>query len=343
MRMKPGVAEMRGGGMGPLLLQVVAGLGVVAMALLTAGCGDQGESAGGESGETRVIVASIHPLADLASQVAGPGFEVQTLLSAGATPHGFELTAEKMRLLGRADLVLAVGSNVDPWADRAAEQVAGDLPVLHMAEMVDRAAAGHEHAHDNEHDDHGHGHARPEDHLWLDPVLARQWVDALREELVSRFPDRSAEIERNATAVVASLEELDQAYREQLANVPRKELVTFHNAFDRLAERYGLEVVAHLTEVELDHGAEIRPDRWRQAVAAVRTHDLRVLYSEPQFPDRAIASLQREAGVDVLRLDPLGHPRREGFETYQAMMRSNLATLVDGQSRSRWRGEAVTW
>ncbi|MFA9477086.1 metal ABC transporter substrate-binding protein [Phycisphaerales bacterium AB-hyl4] len=338
------------------------------MLALLLGCGERDEPIADNSGEpaeqTYIIVASIHPLADLASQVTGPGFEVHTLLPAGATPHGFEPTADKIRLLGRADLILTVGLTLDPWADRAAATAGRDTPLLSMAEMLDReavdAVAGelrevqingefgydehehhdhdhdHDHGHDHDHHDHYHDHDGPDSHLWIDPVLVKQWVRQLRSELVTRFPARSDEIERNAAAVLASLEQLDAEFREQLAAVPKRELVTFHNAFDRLANRYGLEVVAHLTDADLEHGAEIRPGRWRQAVAAVRQYDLKVLYSEPQFPVRELASIRRETGVEVLTLDPLGHPRREGYRTYQETMRTNLETLVDGQSRTRY-------
>ena len=57
---------------------------------------------------------------------------------------------------------------------------------------------------------------------------------------------------------------------------------------------------------------------------------------EPELVD----ALAREAGVQVLRLDPLGHPAVPGYDSYHAMLESNLQTLVQGQSLEAGTPEA---
>ena len=311
--------------MGPLFSMIALAMLLAGVSGLSLGCGR------GETDDARLhVVASIQPLADLARQVAGDDgpARVSVIVPPGVTPHGFELTTSRARQLAQADVVLVVGLGLDRWAERAAGRVAPDAHVLAMAQMLGHD--DHDHDHDHHHD-HDHDHAGPNPHLWLDPVLARQWVLALGEELARLRPGDAREFRDNAAAVADSLATLHAEHEQALANVGRRQLVTFHNAFDRLAERYDLEVVAHLTPVELSPGGEVVPARLRAAIAAVRRHELAVVYAEPQFPDAAVRALQRETGTRVLRLDPLGNPDREGYETYQAMMRSNLAILVEGQ------------
>ncbi len=303
-------------------------LAALAAAVMSAGTGCNRA----EPDDARLrIVASIHPLADLARQVVGDQADghVGVIVPPGATPHGFEMTTDRVRDLARAEIVLVVGLGLDAWADRAAASVAPDARVLSMAQMLGRDDH-HSHDHAHNHDDHHH-HAGPNPHLWLDPVLAERWVLALGEQLARVRPEQAEHFRGNAAAVAESLRRLHAEHEQALADVPRRQLVTFHNAFDLLAERYGLEVVAHLTPVELSPGGEVVPARLRAAINAVRTHELDVVYAEPQFPDAAVRALQRETGVQVLRLDPIGHPGRDGYDSYQAMMRSNLATLVQGQ------------
>lgn len=314
--------------------KVSAALWVAATMVLCA-CDDRSRS--GDGSEKPVVVASIYPLASLAGQVLGEDVRVETLLPAGATPHGLELTADRLRMLAEADALLVVGRGLDNWALRAAERTGRKIPVLSMAEMVEGESLSphHDHAHDA-HDDHGdHGHGPLNPHVWLDPVRAMAFVEALTEEMSQRFPEHAQAIRERAERLTAELAELDAAYREQLADVDVKQLITFHNAFDLLAERYGLEVVAHLTPIELNPGAEVTPARLLAAVAAVERHGLSVVYAEPQFPLAAVAALQNQTGVAVMRLDPLGAPNRPGYATYQQMMRSNLQTLVQGQRRAQ--------
>ncbi len=314
-----------------------------------------------------LVLVSIHPLASLTRELAGDDFEVATLLPTDASPHGFDLRPAQRATAARAKLVVMVGMGLDDWAARSVGQ---DVPVLRFAQAVeapthndhdsatDAKAHADEapvaappvaeaHAADDAHDDHAneahdapgdaphahaHDHSGPNPHLWLDPVLAKRFVVPLAEELTKLKPDLASEIAKRAQAVLKKLEALDVEYRRELTKVPVKELVTFHNAFDLLAERYGLEVVGHLTPVELGPGAEITPRRLQDAIDQVASRKLKVVYAEPQFPRNAIDAIGRATGARVLILDPLGSPNRPGYEDYFVLMRSNLATLVKGQS-----------
>ncbi len=176
-------------------------------------------------------------------------------------------------------------------------------------------------------------HERANPHHWLDPVQTAVFVEQLGEQLATHEPEHRESIERNTKELLAVVHAVDDEYRTRLHKVKRRELVTFHNAFDLLAARYDLQVVAHLTPIELTPGGEIAPARLQQAVEVIKRLELPVIYVEPQFPQRTIIVLQQHANVQVLRLDPLGNPRRPAYATWQAMMRSNLDTLVDGQNR----------
>jgi len=126
---------------------------------------------------------------------------------------------------------------------------------------------------------------------------------------------------------------LHEKHKAELGKLVTKELVTFHNAFDLLAERYGLKVVAHLTEMDLPSGAEVTPTSLIEARDAVKKFKLKTLYAEPAYPDAALHAIAEATGVKVLRLDDLGGPDREGYRGYFEMMESNLKVLVEGQSR----------
>lgn len=321
------IGKIAGGGMGVMRLIVVL---IAAFGLAGCGGAEQGQ---GDTGEP-VIVASIFPLADLAQQVVGDEFEVEVLLPPGVTPHGFELTPDQLRTLHNADVLIVTGTAVDSWAQRAAKATGKGITIISMAKLVNDAAAYDDHdahAHDAHNHDHAHDHAGPNPHLWLDPVRTAAFVEALGQKLSQRYPEQGEAIYQHTASLLDTIHAVDQAYREQVQAMPRKQLVTFHNAFDLVAQRYGLEVVTHLTPIEMAPGGEVTWDRIREAVEAIRQYKLQVIYAEPQFPDAAVKSLQRESGAKLLRLDPLGHPQKKGYENWQAMMRSNLAVLVQGQ------------
>lgn len=316
------------------------------------GCGEQNESSGATRNKNADdatdprVVASIFPLGSLAAQIVGDTGDVTVMLPAGRSPHAFELTVRQVRELAKADVLVVAGGGVDPWARRAGERFASDLRVFEMNEVVDAtsedASAGggteDESGHDHPHDHAGHMHGRVNPHHWLDPKHAADFVSHLGTELARDFPEHSDTLLANTEALLKVILAVDADYRDRLHNVQRRELVTFHNAFDPLAERYSLDVVAHLTPIELTPGGEVTPARLQETAAAIARHHLPVIYAEPQFPETAVAALRDRTGVTVLRLDPLGDPRRAGYDSWQAMMRSNLDTLIDGQNRQQRSG-----
>ncbi|MFW6059279.1 MAG: metal ABC transporter substrate-binding protein [Phycisphaeraceae bacterium] len=311
---------------------------MVVMAVAAAGCGERGAAEReGEENERLRVVASIFPLGSLAERVVGEAGQVTVLLPAGRSPHAFELTVRQVRELADADVLVVAGGGVDPWATRAAERFGQQVRVVDVDAVVRAArkdASGVGSAVDEidemEHD-HGRGAVNP--HHWLDPKRAAEFVSHLGTELARDFPAHSETLLANTKATLDTILAVDALYRAQLRGVKRREMVAFHNAFDLLAERYGLEVVAHLTPIELVPGGEVTPGRLEAVLARIEEHDLEVIYAEPQFPETAVAALRERAGVAVLRLDPLGDPRREGYDSWEALMRSNLETLVEGQSR----------
>ncbi len=268
-----------------------------------------------------VIAVSIFPVASLVSQLTGDWAEVVTLLPASASPHDAELSADQIRDLNRTDLLVVVGFGLDPWAEKAAEAAQKrlsvfrwqDLPLEGRPLLSSITPA-------------------PNQHLWLDPVRAAEFSLALSGRLSEQYPEHSAEIKKSTESLVTDLKKLDHEYAEQLAAVHERRLITFHNAFDLIARRYGLEIVARLTDIELTPGGEVTPDKYRAAIEAIRKYQLKVLYAEPEFPDQVVQMLKRQTGVEVLELDAQGNPAVEGYRTYQEMMRSNLKTLVKGQS-----------
>ena len=304
-----------------------------------------------------MVVASIYPLADLAEELLGDLGEAHALLPAGSTPHGFSPTPDALRTLRDADLLLTVGRGLDPWAKRLADRLEDPPVVLNFAEIAERAgvvdadASGppagdeaqdhHDHTdhtdhtdddtHDHDHD-HDPDHLGPNPHLWLDPHAVRVFVEHLAAAAESKVPENQRETLRaNRDELLRRIDEIDRAYREQTNALSRKRMVTFHNAFDPLAERYGLEVVAHLTPIGLGGGGEVTPGRLDAAVRAIERHDVPAVYVEPQFSDAVARRIAEQTGVDVLPLDPLGHPHIEGRRGWFELMRFNLEQLVKGQ------------
>jgi zinc transport system substrate-binding protein len=257
------------------------------------------------------IVASIFPLQDVARQVGGDAVRVDVLVPPGASPHGFEPKPAQVEQFSRADLVLTIGSGFDPWADRLADASGRkDLRRLVFARAVARVPLP--------------GPPTTDPHLWLDPILMRTFVDSLAATLTALRPGAAAAIATRAAAYRAELDSLDSEYRARLAAAPRKSFVTLHAAFHYLAARYGLEQVSVFSADMEEPG----PADLERVARFVRDRGVTVLFVQPQLPLSNVAWLREQAGLRVATLDPLENASQPERDTYVAIMRRNLDTLV---------------
>ena len=95
------------------------------------------------------------------------------------------------------------------------------------------------------------------------------------DELTQVDPGHAGDHAAASDALQADLGALDAAYREGLAGCRGRTLVTSHEAFGYLAERYGLVQVGI---AGLDPAVEPSPARLRDVVEVVEGRDVRTVY-----------------------------------------------------------------
>jgi len=289
------------------------------------------------------LAASVFPVADLVGRVAGERCHVVTLLPPGRSPHGYSLRPAEAESLVRARMLFAVGHGLDGWAIRAARGVNSRCKVIVLTEALglEQQVPGHRQQETAEPEQNaGHGSAeqsgagdegRAEDahrgmdpHIWLDPVLAGRIAELAAGELAREDPDGRDVYQRNLFSLKQQLAGLDEEYRTVLASCEGRTLVVFHPGYGYLARRYGLEQLA------VAAGDAANPGQVQRIIDTIRGQRIRAVYREPQFDSKWVDFISRATGAQVLVLDSQGHAAKEGYDSYFAMMRTNLAALKEG-------------
>ncbi|RZU30917.1 metal ABC transporter substrate-binding protein [Blastococcus saxobsidens] len=303
--------------------------------LLLTGCGGSDGGAAAAGGDGLSVVAGFYPLEWAASRIGGDLVEVSSLTAPGAEPHDLELTPRDVAGVSDADLLVHLGG-FQAAVDEAAESQAGDhsWDVAEVANLSLTASGDdHEHAED-EHAEEGHAEDEEatDPHFWLDPTRLADVGDALAERLTELDPDGAETYEQNAAALREDLEALDQEMSAGLTDCAVDTLVTSHDAFGYLADRYGLEVVAISG---ISPSAEPSADQLAQISSLVTERGVTTVYTETLVDPAVAETVAAEAGVRTAVLDPLeGLTDESAGEDYLAVMRANLATLQEGQSCS---------
>ena len=174
-------------------------------------------------------------------------------------------------------------------------------------------------------------------HLWMDPVLAKQYVLKIRDALIAVDPAHAAEYRRNAASYNARLDELIEQIRKQIATIPpsHRYMIVFHNAWQYYNDRFG---IATLGFVERNPGQEPNPQQIAQLIDLAKQHHVHGVFSEPEYSPKLLYSIAQGAGIKVVENlydDSVGTDPR--VANYIAMLTYDTDVIVQDAEVTRHR------
>lgn len=269
------------------------------------------------------VVTSFYPVYLMALNLTQgvEGVTVRNLAAPGTgCLHDYQLQTGDMKALAQADVFLINGAGMEGYLTHVYDAFPS-LPVVEAAAGIELLGE----------DDLplavGEGEGEANAHLWLDVKNASAMAANLCEGLSTVMPERRAAFESNRDAYQARLAELDAELTAGLAELPRREIITFHEAFPYFARAYGLDVVA---VVNREPGEALSPAKLSELVTLVRQLGAPPLFVEPQYEDMAAQTLAKETGAPVYTLDPVvtgPEGAEEALTYYEEVMRQNMAVL----------------
>lgn len=181
---------------------------------------------------------------------------------------------------------------------------------------------------DGDEGENEHEHGLNDPHFWLDPLSAKVQVMNIVETFKAADPLNATAYQQNADDLLSRLDVLDQEYKDGLANRTKNAIVTTHEGFNYLAQRYGFEAYA---AVGISADAEPSAGDLVALSNKVRELGLRYVFSQPIFSDNVINTIAEETGATVLVLDTVhGRTGVHSGMDYFEIMRANLEALKTG-------------
>lgn len=271
---------------------------VLALAVLLAACGEPDPA---EDTSRREVVAAFYPLVFIATTVAGDLADVVSVTPPGVQPHNLELTAAQRRRVGGADLLIYLGGGFQPEVERLVPEVASTLDVLAVRPAGERGA---------------------DPHIWLDPVLMVAMTEAVATALARVDPRNGEAYRDNARELVTRIQDLDDDFQTGLSRCARREIVTGHEAFGYLADRFNLGQVGI---AGIDPAQPPPAPRIEEVAQQVRESGVATIFYERLLPEGPAEEVAGAAGAVTALLDPLESAPRSG--DYLTVMQQNLRAL----------------
>jgi len=295
-------------------------------ALMLPACSDAA-TGDASDGDRMQVTAAFYPLQYVAQRIGGDAVDVTSLTPPGGEPHDLELTPQDLAQLQEADLVVHL-SGFQPAVDDAIAQTS-DVVAIDAADSADleQSDAEDEHAED-EHAEDEHGSVDP--HFWLDTHRLSDVAQAVQQALSEANPDQADVFAENLAALQRDLSDLDEEYDRGLADCAVTSLVTAHDSFGYLAQRYGMEQVGI---AGLSPDAEPDPQQLASVADLVEREGVTTIYTETLVSPAVAQTVAEETGAKTALLDPLEGLTDDAADSdYLSIMRANLKTLREGQA-----------
>lgn len=255
------------------------------------------------------VVTTFSTLNSFVHGVGGDRVRVSNLVPVGASPEEYQPAPQDIATLSDARLVVQNGAGIEAWLQHTIENAAaGNRTVLVLSDGLPKI-------------DHN-------PHLWMDPVLARAYVEKIRAALTAIDPSHKTEYARNAQAYDARLIALQAWIQTRIATIPprHRAMIIFHNAFDYYNRRFGIQTIG---VIELSPGQDPNPGYIGRLVDTARAHGVRAVFSEPEYSPKLAQTLARSAGIHVVTSlydDSIGQDAR--VHDYISMLHYDTNVIV---------------
>lgn len=278
---------------------------------------------------TLSVVATTEDMAALTREVGGDKVKVEALGKGYQDPHFVEAKPSFILKLHAADLLVAVGRELEiGWLPPLIQQsrnakiqagAEGYLDASLTAKILEIPQGAITRA-------MGDVHPLGNPHYWLDPDNGRKVAKAIGEKLAKMSPSDASYFASRYADFDKRLAEAEKGWDASMAPYKGVKVVTYHSSWPNFCERFGLDVVGY---VEPRPGIPPSPSHTLQLIAEMKRLGVKVLLVEPYFDLKTPQSIGRETGAKVLVLPPSVGGEKE-ITDYVKLFDYDIGLLIAG-------------
>ena len=274
--------------------------------------------------------------------VDGTGIEVELLTPPDAgCPHDYVLTPNDLMKVSAARkplLLFKNGAGLDEHICKAALSAGKGIVVIDTGAGIEVIGdddhdheAEHDHDGDDDHDEHeaeGHHHHHLDGengHFFASPYEARKIVATIADELAKTDILHANKFRENAAKLDKRLQILGDEFKAQLEPYADKHVAAQHNVFDYLLRDCGFETPL---AIFADPETPPSPAEITAMTKEFKEHGVKVIFTEPQYPDELAKLIGKETGATVVKIDPVASgPADPPAGYYFDVMHNNLEIM----------------
>ena len=274
------------------------------------------------------VIATTEDLGSIAREVAGDKATVESLSRGYQDPHFVEAKPSFVLKLNKADLLIAVGRELEiGWLPPLITQARnvkiqpganGYLDASLTARILEIPSGQITRA-------MGDVHPSGNPHYWLDPENGKRIAKAVADKLAALDPANAGYFTQRYDDFQKRLTEAEARWTAMMAPFKGTKVVTYHRSWPNFTERFGLEVIGY---VEPKPGVPPSPKHTIDLIQEMKRQNVKLILVEPYFDLKTPNSIARETGGKVVVLPPSVGGEKE-ITDYITLFDYDLKLLVD--------------
>ena len=250
------------------------------------------------------VIGTTEDLASLAHEVGGDKIKVESMARGYQDPHFVEAKPSFVLKLNKADLLIAVGRELEiGWLPPLINQArnaklqpggAGYLDASQSAHILEIPTGQITRA-------MGDVHPAGNPHYWLEPGNGRLIAQAIHKKLSELDPADAAYFASRYADFDGRLAAAEKRWDAAMAPYKGAKIVTYHRSWPNFAERFGLNVIGY---VEPKPGIPPSPSHTLDLIQEMKRQGVKIILVEPYFDLKTPNSVARETGAQVVVLAP---------------------------------------
>ncbi len=268
-----------------------------------------------------LLVASFYPVYIFTLNIVDdiPEFTVECMAEQNVgCLHDYQILSKDARLISDSDVFIINGAGMEEFLEDVYMSV-DDIKVIDSSQNIEVIESCHE-AH---HEEDEHHHHSVNSHIWMSVKNAIVQCENIAAELSVLYPQYKAEIEKNKNEYITRLENLDKELKTE--KIKGKNIITFHESFDYLANDYSFNILA---KVESHEGGEPSAKGLAELTRVIKENNVTVLFVEPDYKGSAATILSNETGVQICVLNPVINGKAS-LTAYEDIMRENMSAILE--------------
>jgi zinc/manganese transport system substrate-binding protein len=250
------------------------------------------------------VITTTSDLASLAAEVGGDKIGVDSIAKGYQDPHFVEAKPSFVIKLHSADLLIAVGRELEiGWLPPLITQARnakiqpggpGYLDASQTVRILDIPTGQLTRA-------MGDVHPSGNPHYWLDPNNGRLIAKAIEGKLSAMDPANAAYFRQREQDFERRLDAADARWKAAMAPYKGVKIVTYHRSWPNFVDHFGFQVIGY---VEPKPGIPPSPSHTLDLIQEMKRQNVRIVLVEPYFDLKTPNSIASNTGAQVVVLAP---------------------------------------